>query len=186
MQYGSAVILFIDYSVNCKDCHLLQRESEPLPKRWSEQSMETILDTGSCWFLERALYPDILKIYVVEGVLSSEPQKLNISGVDLGTAYATVITEASRRYLVSFENVLAYQITRESLTRGEDNVTATGTLRAYERSDYLDFVRSSTLVDAIGPETYTHFSLVLVDDVVDVIAGKEPSIEQMAGPPTDT
>jgi hypothetical protein len=143
--------------------------------------METILDTGSCWFLERALYGAVLQIYVVEGVVSREPQKLNISGVDLGTAYSTDITQASRHYLISFENVFAYQITRESLTRGENDVTVTGTLRRYERSGYLDFVRSSTLVDSIGPEAYTHFSIVLVDEVVDVIAEKEPTIEPTGG-----
>jgi hypothetical protein len=145
--------------------------------------METILDTGGSWFLERLLFADGIKIYIVEGVKSAHPQTLNIAGIDLGTAYSTDITDASRHCLVSFKEVLAYQVTSESLTTGDENdVGDTGVLRSYDRSAYQDFVRSSSLIDSLRPGTYTHYRLVLVDDVVDVIAEREPTVENLAAP----
>jgi hypothetical protein len=142
--------------------------------------METILDTGNSWFLERMLFDDLLRVFIVEGIRSAVPEELSIGGVDLGTAYPTDITESSRHFLVSFEDVLAYQVTNESLTTGDEyELGGKGVLRRYGRSRYLDFIRSSSLIDSIGPAAYEHFKLILVDEVVDVIAGTEPTLQEV-------
>ena len=145
--------------------------------------METILDTGGSWFLERLLFGDVLDIYIVEGITSRQPENLNIAGVDLGFAYSADITEESRHSLVSFREVLAYHVTTESLAIGdEDEADDNGILRAYDRSSYLDFVRSSTLIDSLRPGAYAHYRLALVDEVVDVIGETKPTIETLAVP----
>src|SRR5262245_19578368 len=145
--------------------------------------METILDSGGSWYLERLLSGDVLKIYIVEGIRSQQPQNLNIAGIDLRTAYSTDITDASRHCLVSFREVLAYQVTSESLTTEDENeVGDTGMLRTYDVSAYLDFIRSSTLIDSLRPDNYAHYRLLLVDEVVDVIAETEPTIENLGAP----
>lgn len=142
--------------------------------------MESILDTGHNWRLERLAYRDALEIYIVEGIKSVKPQKIQIAGVDLGEGYSTEVTETSRHFLVVFEDVVAYQVTNESYTTGDEyEVRTKGVLSKYERSRYLDFIRSQTLIDSLRPNAYTHFSLNLQDDAIDVVAEAEPRIEQL-------
>ena len=139
--------------------------------------MGTILDTGHSWLLERLTYRDGLQIYVVEGIRSAEPQKLQIASVDLGEGYSTDVNEESRHFLVVFEHVLAYQVLNESYTtRDEYEIRTNGVLSRYERSHYLDFIRSATLIDSLRANAYTHFALTLQDDIIDVIAESEPKI----------
>lgn len=143
--------------------------------------METILDAGHSWFLERLAYHDALEIYIVEGIQSAEPQKIQITGVGLGEGYSTDVTEKSRHFLVVFENVLAYQVTNESyMTRDEYEIKTKGVLCKYERSRYLDFIQSWTLIDSLRAGAYTHFGLVLEDDIIDVVAEAEPRIKQLS------
>ena len=143
-----------------------------------KEMMKSILDSHS-WFLERIAYHDALEIHILEGVRSAAPQQIQIAGVDLGEGYATDITENSRRVLVVFENIAAYQVTNESYTTADEYEIGTkGVLRKYDRSHYLDFVRRSTLINSLLAHAYTHFRLVLVDDVIDVIAKAGPRIEQ--------
>ncbi len=142
--------------------------------------METILNTGQSWFLERLRYHVALEISIVEGIRSAEPQKIQIAGVDLGEGYLTDITEKSRRFLVVFEDVLVYQVAKESFTmRDEYEIRTNGVLCKYERSRYLDFIRSWTLIDSLRASAYKHFGLILEDDTIDVIAEADPRIEQI-------
>lgn len=143
--------------------------------------MDTILENGHSWFLERLVYGDALEIHIVEGIRSAEPQKIRVAGVDLGEGYSTDVSEKSRHVLVIFEDVFAYQVTNESyMTRDEYEIRTKGVLCKYERSRYLDFIKSWTLIDSLRASAYTHFGLILEDDIVDVVAEKEPRIEQLS------
>lgn len=142
--------------------------------------METVLDTGHSWLLEGLVYRDALEIHVVEGIRSAEQQKLQIAGVDLGEGYSINVTEKSRHFLVVFEDVLAYQVLNESYTTADEyEIRTKGVLCRYERSHYLDFIQSSTLIDSFRLNAYTHFALVLQDDIIDVIAELEPKINNV-------
>lgn len=139
--------------------------------------MKSIFDSGHSWFLERLAYRDALEIHIIEGIRSAKPRQINIAGVDLGEGYSTDITEKSRHFLVVFEDVLAYQVLNESYaTVDEYEIRTKGVLCRYERSHYLDFIRSSTLIDSLRENAYAHFALNLQDDIIDVIAESEPRI----------
>ena len=143
--------------------------------------METILDTGHSWFLERLGYCDFtLQVCVVEG-MASEPKNIHVAGIELGEGRSIDVRSDSRRFTIFFEDVLAYQITNESYTKGDDyEIKTKGALCKYERSRYSDFVRAWTLIDSIRGDKYIHFGLLLEDDVIDVISEAEPRIEQAA------
>jgi hypothetical protein len=88
----------------------------------------------------------------------------------------------SRHFVVVFEDVIAYQVTNESFTTANQyEVRTKGVLCKYERSQYLDFTRSSTLIDSLRPNAYIHFGLILQDDIIDVVAESEPRIEALKG-----
>lgn len=141
--------------------------------------METILDTGHSWLLESLIYRDALQVHVVEGIRSAEPEKLKIAGVDLGEGYAIDVNEESRHFSVVFEDVIAYQVLNESYTSCDEyEIKTEGVLCRYERSHYLDFIRSSTLIDSLRANAYTHFALTLQDDIIDVITESEPRINK--------
>lgn len=142
--------------------------------------MESILDTGHSWRLERLAYRDALEIYIVEEIKSAKPRKIQIAGVDLGEGYSIEVTETSRHFLIIFEDVVAYQVTNESYTTGEEyEIRTKGVLCKYERSHYLDFIRSWTLIDSLRANAYTHFGLVLQDEIIDVVAEAEPRIDAL-------
>lgn len=142
--------------------------------------MNTILDTGHSWALERLDYGDALQIYIVEGIISAEPQQIEIAGIDLGEGYLADVNETSRHFVVVFEDVIAYQVTNESYTTGNKNEVRTqGVLCRYEHSQYLDFIRSSTLIDLLRGNSYKHYGLILQDEIIDVITEVEPRIDSL-------
>lgn len=143
--------------------------------------MKTILDTGHSWSLERLAYGDALEIYIVEGIMSVEPQKIEIAGVNLGEGYSTEVSETSRHFVVVFEDVIACQVSNESYKTGDEyEVRTSGVLCKYERSHYLDFIRSWTLIDSLRANAYAHFGLVLQDHIIDVVAEAEPRIDALS------
>jgi hypothetical protein len=139
--------------------------------------MKTILDTGHSWLLESMLYHDSLEILLIEGIKCAEPEKLKIANVELGEGYSIEVTDQSRRFAIVFQDVLTYQVTNESYTSGDEyEIRTPGVLCKYERSRYLDFVRSSTLIESFSTGNYFHFGLLLEDDIVDVVTQSEPKI----------
>lgn len=142
--------------------------------------MNTILDTGHNWTLERLEYGDALQIYIVEGIISAKPQQIQIAGVNLGEGYSTDVNETSRHFVIVFQDVIAYQVRNESYTTEEENEVRTqGVLCRYEHSHYLDYIRSSTLIDFLRGSSYTHFGLTLQDEIIDVVAEAEPRIDPL-------
>ncbi len=144
--------------------------------------MKTILDSGHSWFLEQLKYDDSdrLEIIIVEGIRAKHPSKIEIAGTDLGEGYSIDVTGDSRYFLLVFENVLAYQVTYESYTYGDEyEIKSKGVLGKYKRSRYLDYIREWTLIDKIIEDDYSHFGLFLEDHIIDVIVLQDPIIEKI-------
>jgi hypothetical protein len=79
--------------------------------------------------------------------------------------------------VVKFEDVIAYQIRDESFTYGDEYEKRTeGALCKYERSRYLDYVKSHSLIDALRENQYAHYGLMLEDEIIDVISETEPKV----------
>jgi hypothetical protein len=140
--------------------------------------MQSILETNDSWFLERLVYTDHLSLILVEGIKSSL-MEITVGDINLGEGRSIDVTDKSRRITVSFEDVIAYQLQNESFTYRDQYEQGTeGILRVYERSRYLDFVRSHSLIDALRENRYTHYSLILIDEIIDVISGAEPELSE--------
>ncbi len=139
--------------------------------------MESILNTGVSWSFEKLEYSDSLMIFIVEMIKSQKPTPLIIEGINLGNSYIVAISEESRRFIVQFKDVISYQIQKESYTyHSESDLKSQGILSKYEKSRYLDFIESHTLIRALQKVPYYHYSLFLDDEIIDVISGVEPQI----------
>jgi hypothetical protein len=140
--------------------------------------MDSILNGSDTWYLDRLVFGDRLEVYIVEGIRASEPTDIHVGDVTLSGTYAMNITPASRRVVVIFDQVLTFLVTNESYaTPGEGDRRSDGILCRYEQSSFLDYVRTSTLVDVLGPNEYSHFGLLLADDIIDVASASIPRVE---------
>jgi hypothetical protein len=142
--------------------------------------MQTILDTGHSWFLEKLVYEDKLQVYVLEALLSDKPEELTINGHTIENTYCLITTETSRQFVISFDEILAYNVVEESYTFANDyEIRTKGILCKYERSFYLDFIVSSTLVESLKTKQYAHYGVILENFTIDVISTTAPNILQL-------
>jgi len=140
--------------------------------------MQTILDTGYSWFLEKLVYEEKLEIYILEAKLSNKPKELIINKISFGKSYTLNI--ADRRFIITFEQVLAYHMAEENYTFTNDyDIKSKGVICKYERSHYLDFIKVSSLIDSLKSKQYVHYGLILENHIIDIICLTEPKILQL-------
>jgi hypothetical protein len=99
--------------------------------------------------------------------------------VDNATAYGAIVSDdACKKYKITFKNYVAYSVTNETCAGGDSSEQFTGTLfRTYSKSQFLDYIASSTggLIETLGP--YTHYEVVTLNQIIDVATTREPEIE---------
>ena len=133
------------------------------------------------WFLKRCAYEtEHLEIEIAEGLVAEEADDIEIAGKILSGSRRIEVTPASRRFRVTFSDSLVVRIVSESYARPDTHgEPATHPLRRYEHSEFLDHVRSATLLESLRCGEFRHYCLVLVDDVIDVVTLEEPAIEAL-------
>ena len=133
------------------------------------------------WFLESLRFDgEGLEVRIAAGSLS-EPHDIEILGVNAGQGQSVEVHPFNTRLSVRFRSVLAYQVYDESFSRPDaQEPHATGVLREYSNSEYLTYLRSATYFPHVRGDLYRHFSLVLEDNVLDVVAESEPEITEAA------
>jgi hypothetical protein len=98
--------------------------------------------------------------------------------VDNATAYGAIGSDDTcKKYKITFRNYVAYSVTNETCAGGS-NEQFTGTLfRTYSKSQFLDYIASSTggLIETLGP--YTHYEVVTLNQIIDVATTREPEVE---------
>ena len=142
--------------------------------------MQSLLSESNYWFLGNLNYVDaLLSLEITEGIVSSSNKNIKID--DLGTiedCSRIEITDQSRRVKIKFSNVLAYQVTDESYCASEyqDGITK-NILCVHNNSKYLQYIMENSIIKECVDNPVKHYSLTLADDIIDIIATSEPSLE---------
>ena len=142
--------------------------------------MQSLLSESNYWFLGNLNYVDaLLSLEITEGIVSSSNKNIKID--DLGTiedCSRIEITDQSRRVKIKFSNVLAYQVTDESYCASEyqDGMTK-NILCMHNNSKYLQYIMENSIIKECVDNPVKHYSLTLADDIIDIIATSEPSLE---------
>ncbi|MGH9363714.1 MAG: hypothetical protein ACRD1B_00400, partial [Thermoanaerobaculia bacterium] len=133
------------------------------------------------WFLKRCAYEtEHLEIEITEGIVAQDAEDIEIAGRVLSGSRRIEVTPASRQFRLTFPDALAVRIVSESYARPDRHgEPATHPLRRYEQSEFLDHVRSSTLLESLRSGEFRHYGLVLADDVIDIVTLGEPAIEAL-------
>ena len=89
-------------------------------------------------FIERVSEPHVngLCVEVVEGKLASAPEKLEISGIDLGVATSIDIRSDSKRFRILFDSYISHAVLNESYSGADadDEISSGGLFREYTLS----------------------------------------------------
>ena len=142
--------------------------------------MQSLLSESNYWFLGNLNDVDaLLSLEITEGIVSSSNKNIKIE--DLGTiedCNTIEITDQSRRVQIKFSNVLAYQVTDESYWASEyqDGITK-NILCMHNNSKYLQYIMENSIIKECVDNPVKHYSLTLADDIIDIIATSEPSLE---------
>ena len=142
--------------------------------------MQSLLSESNYWFLGNLNYVDaLLSLEITEGIVSSSNKNIKIE--DLGTiedCNTIEITDQSRRVQIKFSNVLAYQVTDESYWASEyqDGITK-NILCVHNNSKYLQYIMKNSIIKECVDNPVKHYSLTLADDIIDIIATSDPSLE---------
>ena len=140
--------------------------------------MDSLLAGAEWWFLGRLEYEgELLTIDVTEGIVADDPQNVTIEGAgSVSGASAIEITPQSRHVRIEFGGVLAYQVTDESYAAAEYGATQGGVLAHHDNSAYLQHVLEQSLIPDLVDDTVHHYSLVLADDIIDIITTNPPKL----------
>lgn len=142
--------------------------------------MKDIINNSKYWYLQDLKYTDELVVRIAEGIESEDEQDIIIGGENLARARAVDITGQSKVIEIIFAHVLAYNVTDESYTEWDDEEQFKGLVfREYTKSHYLNFLSNHTLIEKLEGGNYSHYALVLCDDIVDVIAKGEPEFRRI-------
>ena len=136
------------------------------------------------WFLENLHYLNgILEVQIAEGITSESSEDVQIAnGLSINGVRPIQVTSCSRRVRIRFSKVLAYQLMDESYdsqNRGEIKKLGGSVLCQHTASGYTEYLRDSSLINALLDETTHHYSLNLADDILDVVTTMEPTLESL-------
>lgn len=82
--------------------------------------MRTILDEAKSWWLEALAYADHLGVTVVEEICSPTPEDVQVGSYVFKETYRIEPSSESRRVLVRFTEIIAWQVVDESYTSWDD------------------------------------------------------------------
>lgn len=148
--------------------------------------MDTPLNDGDLWYLEKIIYGERLDLFVIEGIESDTPTTIEFDRgdkvINLGEGYPVEVTDISRRFRISFSEVFAFHRIDESVffPTGDELATLTP-IRQVNEASYLDYVNASfgALTSVLWKE-YDLFGIYLADDVVYVISDHTPQFHQIS------
>ena len=142
--------------------------------------MNSPLNVAKFWILEHIVYMErVLYADVAEGIVSPAEEDILINKINIGPAHSIEVTSASRRYRVIFNEVHSFEVVDESYA----NVSKYGEpdydpLRQYDRSEYLDYVKATSLIPALLNRPIFHYALITQDDVIHAICCLSPTVEK--------
>jgi hypothetical protein len=142
--------------------------------------MRTILDEFRTWFLHALCYQGgELHVVVVEGFCSTEPEDVEILGLTIRNSFALAASAQSRYVEVRFADTVAWQVLDESYSAFDayEQAESKCALAVLSRSKYLDYVNAchGWYAEVKGPAK--HYRVWTENEVVDVVACREPTVQ---------
>ncbi len=139
--------------------------------------MRTILDQGHTWFLESVIKEDELIFVLVEGSKGAQ-EDLYVGEANIGSAHIIEVNP-TKKVIITFQRTVAWQVVDESFTAfdKEEICDDNSYLKVLERSKYLDYVNANHGWYIHMRGAAKHYRIWTENDVIDVIAYAEPSIQ---------
>jgi hypothetical protein len=147
--------------------------------------MKTLLDDFHASFLHATIYTEgELRIIVAEGFRAAEPEDITIGGHVIKGTYAIDTSEESRLVEVRFSRPIAWQLVDESFTAGNDYEVREDkfALQVLTQSRYLDYVKANHgWFEEMGRGPGKHYRVWTENEVIDVVACEDPTVEPYEG-----
>ena len=107
-------------------------------------------------------------------VLGGEPESLPNASL-----YVQIVSDDTcHKYRITFKHYIAYCVTNETCAGAGNDEKSIGSLfRTYAKSQFLDYVAASTngVPETLGG--YTHYEVMTLNQIIDIVATREPQIE---------
>ena len=124
-----------------------------------------------------------LIIKIKAATVSNEEEDLFIDEKNLGPVRAISSDGSGSEYELFFKSYGSYSITNESFTALNKNDERIGRLFCvYSKSNYLDYIRETTLVNYTYDynNTLGHYALNCLNHIVDIVSMDEPVIRRIS------
>jgi len=116
-------------------------------------------------------------------IVSSEVENLFVGDKNLGPVRRISSDGPGAEYEVFFKSYGSYTITNESFARLNENEERVGRLFCiYSKSNYLDYIRATTLVNYTYDydNTLKHYAINCQNHVIDIVTIDEPVIKTVS------
>ena len=142
--------------------------------------MRTVLDDVRNWLLESLTYDGGRLTARIAAMKPGEPEDIRIGKTTVSSGRPLETHDDSPRYIVTFDQVIAWQVVDEYFNTGDGAGyvgDTDGILRAFTRSPWLDHIEQhhGWFRDTRPPAS--QHSLITVNEIVDVIACEAPVID---------
>lgn len=117
-----------------------------------------------------------LRIVVGEGLLGA-PERIEVTGIDLGEGRPIALTDESRFFELTWDDYVAYAVRAESYWAAEpDEPPFVNHLSRRVNSAFLHFVSKTTFADDDYPGPLQHWALTTLNHCVDVVSVQPPRV----------
>ena len=123
---------------------------------------------------------NVLRIVVSEAIVSEETEDLNTGYTIISGLHPIISDETCCSYEFIFDHYVAYAVLNFSYADGDPNDPNNGLLlRTYPTSEFLDYVRQTTIATEVYPGRFVHYKIVCLRHVIEVASVSEPLIAQI-------
>ncbi len=141
-------------------------------------SLRVAIDEAQYLYVEMVHEDGGLTLSIVVHEAYSGGGTKHLPGLGDMKATAIVADETTPKYLVQFASYVAYSVRDESYVSRDEAETWTGRFfRVYTHSKFLDYVEAATLASDDYPGPLTHYELVTLNHIVDVVSIEEPEVK---------
>jgi hypothetical protein len=156
----------------------------------NDETPEALLNAAPHLFLRQLGEPEVnsIRIRVQEAHSGPvrKPAKIPFPTKNLQALFSDarpIVSDSSCFYYdLTWKRYVAYAVSNESYAAVPDKRTYEGRwLRRYSSSVFLDFVAKGTFASSILPGPFTHWGIVTLNHVVDVVSTEAPEIRRYKG-----
>jgi len=118
-----------------------------------------------------------LSIAVKEATISEQEEDIIIQNKNIGPAKRILFDGPGKVYEFYFQTYAAYCIINESFSMFQDHEERIGRVFCiYSKSNYLDYIRNSTIVEYIRDGDLKHYAINCLDHTIYIASMVEPIV----------